>query len=70
MSSSRMLAWDKELQDYLKKVKEVGMELLACQACADMYGVSDKLRELGFDVRYMGQPMSEMLKTGWKSVTF
>ena len=68
--SSRMLAGDKELQDYLKKLKDVGVELLACQACADMYGVSDRLRELGVDVKYMGQPMSDMLKTGWKTVTF
>ena len=68
--SSRMLAGDIELQDYLKKMKDVGVELLACQACSDMYGVSDKLRELGVDVKYMGQPMSEMLKTGWTTITF
>jgi len=68
--SSRMLAGDKELQDYLKNMKDVGVELLACIACADMYGVSDKLRELGVDVKGMGLPMSEMLKAGWKTITF
>ena len=68
--SSRMLAGDKELQDYLEKMKDVGVELLACIACADMYGVSDKLRELGVDVKPMGLPMSEMLKTGWTTITF
>jgi len=68
--SSQLLAGDKELQNYLKQMKDAGVELLACQACADMYGVSDKLRELGVDVKYMGLPLSEMLKTGWTTITF
>ena len=68
--SSKLLSEDADLQDYLKKMKEVGVELLACKACADMYGVSGKLEELGVDVKYMGRPLTEMLKTEWVTVTF
>ncbi len=57
------------MQDYLKKMKEVGVELQACMACADMYGVSGKLEELGVDVKYMGRPLTEMLKTEWVTIT-
>ena len=68
--SSKLLSEDKELQDYLKKMKDDGVELLACKACSDMYGVSVTLEELGVDVKYMGSPLTEMLKTGWVTLTF
>ncbi|MBA7592025.1 hypothetical protein ES708_34197 [subsurface metagenome] len=51
-------------------MKEVGVELLACKACADMYGVSDDLEKLGLEVGYMGVPLTEMVKSGWKTMTF
>ena len=68
--SSLLLSVDKELQDYIKKMKDEGIVLEACKACSDMYGVSDKLTELGVDVKYMGKPLTEMLKSGWTSMTF
>ena len=58
--SSKLLSEDRELQAEIGKMQEAGVELLACKACADMYGVSDKLSELGIDVKYMGVPMTEM----------
>jgi len=68
--SSKLLAGDQELQQQLAKMKEAGVELTACKACADQYGVSDKLTELGVDVKYMGVPLTEMLKAGWTTLTF
>jgi len=68
--SSRLLAEDGELKDYLKRMKDVGVELVACKACADMYGVSGVLEGLGVDVKYMGKPFSDILKSGWTTITF
>ncbi|MCE5251420.1 DsrE family protein [bacterium] len=68
--SSKLLSDDQELQDYIKKMKDEGVILEACKACSDMYGVSDKLSSLGIDVKYMGKPLTEMLKSGWVSLTF
>ena len=68
--SSKLLSVDLELQQEIKKMKEVGIELLACKACADRYGVSQKLEELGITVKYMGQPLTSMLKTDWVVLTF
>jgi hypothetical protein len=68
--SSKLLSEDAELQDYIKKRKEEGIELLACKACSDSYGVSEKLESLGIDVKYMGVPLTEMLKSDWVTVTF
>ncbi len=68
--SSKLLSEDTELQQAVKQMKETGVELQACKACADMYGVSDKLTSLGVEVKYMGVPLTEMLKSGWTSLTF
>lgn len=68
--SSRLLAGDKSLQTKVKQMIKDGVDVKACKACADMYGVADDLAELGIEVKYMGQPLSEMLKTDWKVLTF
>ena len=61
---------DLELQEELADLKAAGVELLACKACADLYGVADKLRALGIEVIYMGRPLTELLKSGWTCLTF
>ena len=45
---------------------KVGVEVIACKACADMYGVSDKLTQLGANVFLVGEEFTEILKTDWK----
>lgn len=68
--STKLLSEDAELQEYLAKMKEAGVVLLACKACTDMYGISGKLKELGIEVRYMGEPLTQYLKEGYKVITF
>ncbi len=68
--SSQLLSTDLELQEELEDLKAAGVELQACKACADLYGVTDKLKSLGIEVIYMGAPLTEMLKTGWTCLTF
>lgn len=68
--SSRLLAGDPELQEQVRQMKEEGVTLVACKACADSYGVSEKLEALGIEVKYMGVPLTEMLKGDWKVLTF
>ena len=69
--SSQLAAVDTEIQDYLQKMKEAGVKLQACKACSDQYGVTDKLEDLGVEVKYMGEPLTEFLKgPDTKVVTF
>jgi len=68
--SSKLITEDEALQEELKIVKDAGVELQACKACADMFGVSEKLESLGFEVIYMGIPLTEMLKNGWICLTY
>ncbi|MFC1514074.1 DsrE family protein [candidate division KSB1 bacterium] len=68
--SSKLLSEDKDIQDYVKRMMTNGVEIVACKACADSYGVSDKLTELGLEVKYMGKPLTDLIKSDWHVVTF
>jgi len=68
--SAALLAEDSKLQAMSVKMQEDGVKFLACKACSDMYGTSEKLKELGVKVSYMGEPLTEMLKSGWTTLTF
>lgn len=68
--SARILAADKDLQAAVKKMMADGVEVQACVACANSYGVSEALRELGIEVKGMGRPLTDMLKGDWKTISF
>jgi hypothetical protein len=68
--SAKLLVKDRELQEYVKKMKEDGVELEACRSCSDMYDCSEALEKLGIDVKYMGVPLTEYLKGGSSVITF
>ena len=67
--SAKLLSENKNLQDYVKKMKEVGITVEACVACARMYGVDKDLAEMGIDVKGMGTPLTKYLKEGWKTLS-
>ena len=60
--SSRLVASDKDIQAKLMEMKNAGITLEACVVCADSYGVADRLRELGIDVKPMGKPLSSIIR--------
>jgi len=68
--SAKLLSEDIELQDHIQKMIEVGIDIMACRACADRYGVSEKLEAMGIDVKYMGEPLTESLKDDYTIITF
>lgn len=68
--SAELLATDASLQDEIRAAMDAGVELKACKACADRYGVSEKLADMGIEVDYMGQPLTACLKDGWTVLTF
>jgi hypothetical protein len=68
--SAKLLAENKELQDEVKAMQKTGVVVEACVACANNYGVVDALKGLGIDVKPMGEPLSQRLKSDWKVLTF
>lgn len=67
--SAKLLSENKNLQDYVKKMKEAGVVIEACVACAKMYGVDEELAEMGIDVKGMGTPLTKYLKEGWSTLS-
>lgn len=67
--SAKLLSENEMLQDYVKRMQDVGVKIEACVACARMYGVDDKLRALNIDVKGMGIPLSDYLKEGWQTLS-
>lgn len=68
--SAPLIAEDAELQAELEELKQAGVELLACRACAENYGLAPRLEELGIKVIYTGQPLTEYLQAGLTVLTF
>jgi hypothetical protein len=68
--SARLLAADKDLQSKVTAMAKDGVKVQACLACADSYGVTEQLRKLGIEVKYMGKPLTDLIKEGWKILTF
>ncbi len=68
--STALLAKDAGVQAELKSMIADGVKVEACLACADRYKATEDLRKMGVDVKYMGEPLTEMLKGDWKVLTF
>jgi len=69
-SSSRLLAEDEALQEKIKSMMEDGVIIEACISCANMLGVTEDLKKLGIDVKGMGVPLTEYLKSGYHVLTY
>jgi hypothetical protein len=52
------------IQARIGEAMQAGVQVVACKACADQLGVSDPLAALGVDVKYMGVPLTDILKNG------
>jgi hypothetical protein len=68
-AATKLLAENQDLQERMNDFMDVGVNLQSCKHCADKIGGTDTLRELGFDVKYMGEPLSEYLKSGASVIT-
>jgi len=62
--SAKLLATDDEIQGRVSQMIEAGVHVTACIACAQMYGVVEILENLAIDVKPMGIPLTELLKSG------
>ena len=64
------IATDPELRQYVKEIIDLGTVPQACKWCSDRYRVSDLLAELGVEVDYIGEPVSEAIKAGYTPMTW
>jgi hypothetical protein len=68
-ASAKLAGTDTQVQTEVAEMISKGVSIEACKACCYSFGVSDKLLQLGIKVRYMGQALTDYLKSGEKILT-
>ncbi len=68
--SVKMVAENTTIQSRIKSMMENGISVRSCIACTESFGVTDKLKELGYEVDYMGVPLTDYLKENYRVLTF
>ncbi len=68
--SAKLTAENLKIQEKLKTMQNDGVEIQVCIVCADAYGVTNDLKNLNFEVKGMGKPLSDHLKSDAKVLTF
>ncbi len=68
--SAKLFTEDKEIQAKIKAMQKDGVIVQACIACANAYGVTEKIREHGIEVKGMGKPLTDKIQSDWKVLTF
>jgi hypothetical protein len=68
--STKLIAGNPALQKKIGEMLDDGVIVEACVVCAEEYGVVDDLIKLGYEVKSMGVPLTEYLKSDFKVLTF
>ncbi len=68
-AASVVAANNEEIQGYFETMKDLGIHLTACKACADNHKVSERLEALGIEVKYWGTGLTEVLQGDGKLLT-
>ncbi len=68
--SAKLTSENASIKNKLMSMQDDGVKIEACIVCADGYEVTDILQEMGFDVKPMGKPLTEYMKSGAKLLTF
>jgi len=67
--ATRLMATNGRFQDMIEQVLEPGVEVIACKRCAEKLGYVQPLEDLGINVFYTGQFLTEWLKANKKVLT-
>ena len=63
-ASQKLISEDKELQEKVKAMIADGVEVIACQKCAENLGVKDELQACDMNIYYTGELLSSWIKEG------
>ncbi len=59
---AKLVSEDLAIQKKIREALDAGVHVTACKACADQLGVTEALEKLQIEVKYWGQPLTEVLK--------
>ena len=64
-----LVSENKLIQGKIELAKLAGVKFTACKSCTDQLGVSDRLVEMGIEVKYWGADLTTLLKDDEKLIT-
>jgi len=68
-ASAKLVGNDSQVQTEIKEMINQGITIEACKDCCDNFGVTNILTSLGVNVRYMGKPLTDYIKSGENILT-
>jgi len=68
-ASVKLVKTDTQVQTEVLEMVKAGITVEACKDCADNFGATETLEKLGVTVKYMGLPLTEILKQGERLIT-
>ncbi len=63
-AADQLVATDTTIQTRIKELMDIGVHFTACKSCADSLGVTPQLKSLGVEVKYWGESLTQILKSG------
>lgn len=61
-ATAKLVAENAMIQGKIKIATHAGVRFSACKACSDQLGVTETLTELGIEVKYWGEGLTDILK--------
>ena len=68
-ATAKYVAEDAHIQEMIKTAQLAGVSFSACRACAEQLGVAGHLQEMGIEVIYWGEPLTQILRDNEKLIT-
>ncbi len=68
-AATNLVAENTEIQELINAAKKTGVMFSACKACATELGVKDALLDLGIELKYWGDPLTEIIKNNENLIT-
>ena len=63
--AERLFLEDEDFQGLVRQFMDMAKTPLACRAISDKERTSERLKDLGLDVQYVGPPISEAIREGY-----
>lgn len=68
--SQKLLTESDVLKEKITEMLDAGVRVVACKACADSYPVTEHLEDLGVEVFYTGEFLTDWIKSDGAVITF
>ncbi|WP_319561113.1 DsrE family protein [Marispirochaeta sp.] len=68
-ATAELSAKNENIRKGIATLVDQKVQVSACKACADQLGVTELLENLGVEVKYWGEPLTEILQSGKKLIS-